>query len=121
MKEIVENNCSERDFHFFARKLQIKLHKHCKTVNCAYAYLYILLQSHAQVLLDRTGAPGNLWVLAQDYLSHIHNLSLNHQLKRKIPEQISRKEGGIPDISQILMFYWFEPVLYLDPASKFRF
>jgi hypothetical protein len=26
------------------------------------------LKSHAQVLLDRTGAPDNLWFLAQDYL-----------------------------------------------------
>jgi hypothetical protein len=29
--------------------------------------------------------------------------------------------GGAPDISHILMFYWFEPVLYLDPVSKFQF
>jgi hypothetical protein len=28
-------------------------------------------------------------------------------------------KGGTPDISRILMFYWFEPVLYLDPVSKF--
>jgi hypothetical protein len=28
---------------------------------------------------------------------------------------------GTPDISHILMFYWFEPVLYLDPVSKFQF
>ena len=27
--------------------------------------------------------------------------------------------GGTPDISHLLMFYWFEPVLYLDPVSKF--
>jgi hypothetical protein len=26
---------------------------------------------------------------------------------------------GTPDISHILIFYWFEPVLYLDPISKF--
>jgi hypothetical protein len=26
---------------------------------------------------------------------------------------------GTPDISQILMFYWFGPVLYLDLDSKF--
>jgi hypothetical protein len=26
-----------------------------------------------------------------------------------------------PEISQILMFYCFEPVLYLDPVSKFQF
>jgi hypothetical protein len=43
------------------------------------------LKSHAQVLLDRTGAPDNLWFLAQDYLSHVHNLSANRQLNWKIP------------------------------------
>jgi hypothetical protein len=29
--------------------------------------------------------------------------------------------GGISDISHNLMFYWFEPVFYLDPVSKFHF
>jgi hypothetical protein len=38
------------------------------------------LKSLAQVLLDRTGAPDNLWLLAQDYLSHVHNLNANLQL-----------------------------------------
>jgi hypothetical protein len=76
-------------------------------------------KSHAQVLFDRTGAPDNLWFPAQDYLAHVHNLSANRQLKWKIPEQLSR--GGTPDISHILMFYWFEPVLYLDPVSTFQF
>jgi hypothetical protein len=28
--------------------------------------------------------------------------------------------GRTPDISHILMFYWFESVLYLDPVSKFQ-
>jgi hypothetical protein len=75
------------------------------------------LKSHAQVLLDRTGASDNLWFLPQDYVAHVHNLSSNRQLNWKIPEQVSR--GGTPDISHILMFYWFESVLYLDPVSKF--
>jgi hypothetical protein len=48
----------------------------------------------------------------------------------EIPEQVSGrggkpgikgKERGTPDIFHTLMFYWFEPVLYLDPVSKFRF
>jgi hypothetical protein len=52
------------------------------------------LKSHAQVLLDRTGAQDNVWLLAQDYLSHVHNLSTNRQLKWKIPEQVSRGEGN---------------------------
>jgi hypothetical protein len=50
------------------------------------------LKSHTQVLLDRTGAPDNLWFLAQDYLAHVHNLSANRQINWKIPEQVSR--GG---------------------------
>jgi hypothetical protein len=79
------------------------------------------LKSHAQVLLDRTGAPDNLWFLAQDYLSHVHNLSANRQINWKIPEQVSSEGEGTPDISHILMFYWFEPVLHLDPVSKFQF
>jgi hypothetical protein len=75
------------------------------------------LKSHAQVLLDRKGAPDNLWFLSQDYLTHVHNRSANSQFKWKIPKQVS---GGTTDISHILMFYWFEPVLYLDPVSKFQ-
>ena len=70
-----------------------------------------------RVMLDGTGAPENLWFLSQDYLTHVHSLSSSRQLNWKIPEQVSR--GGTPDISHILMFYWFEPVLYLDPVSKF--
>jgi hypothetical protein len=46
------------------------------------------LKSHAQVLLDRTGAPDNLWFLAQDYVVHVHNLSANRQLNWKVPEQV---------------------------------
>jgi hypothetical protein len=81
------------------------------------------LKSNAQVLLDSTGAPDNLWLLAQDYLAHVHNQSANRQLNWKIPEQVSKGERrkGTPDISHIVMFYWFEPVLYLDPVSKFHF
>jgi hypothetical protein len=33
----------------------------------------------------------------------------------------NRYQRGTPDIFHILMFYWVEPVLYLDPVSKFHF
>jgi hypothetical protein len=56
----------------------------------------------------------------QDYLAHVHNLIANRQLNWKIPKQVSRRERRTPDISHILMFYWFEPVLYLDQVSKFQ-
>jgi hypothetical protein len=79
------------------------------------------LKPHAQVLLDRIGTPDNLCFLAHDYLAHVHNLSSNRQLNWKIPEQVSRGRNGMPDLSHLLMLYWFEPVLYLDPVSKFPF
>jgi hypothetical protein len=31
----------------------------------------------------------------------------------------SFKGARTPDISHILMIYWFEPVLYFDPVAKF--
>jgi hypothetical protein len=50
------------------------------------------LKSHAHILLlDRIGAPDNLWFLAQDYLAHVHNLSANRQLHLKITEQVSMR------------------------------
>jgi hypothetical protein len=74
------------------------------------------LKSHVQVLLNRTGAPDNLWFLAQDYLAHVHKQSADRYLNWKIPKQVSEGEGK----SHILMFYiyyWFKPVLYLDSVS----
>jgi hypothetical protein len=38
------------------------------------------LKSHAEVLLDRTGAPDSMWFLVQDSLVHIYNLSANRQI-----------------------------------------
>jgi hypothetical protein len=51
------------------------------------------LKSHAQVLLDRTGAPDNLCSLAHDYLEYVHNLSANHQRTWKILKQVSKGWG----------------------------
>jgi hypothetical protein len=75
------------------------------------------LKSFAQVLLDRTGAPDSMWFIAYDYLAHFHILSSNIQINWKITKQVS--EGVTPGIFHILMFYWFEPVLQLNPVSKF--
>jgi hypothetical protein len=48
-------------------------------------------KSHAQVLLDRTGAPDDLWFLAQDYLARVHNISANCQVNCKYQ---NRYQGG---------------------------
>ena len=75
------------------------------------------LKTHAQVLLDRTGAPSNLWFLAQQYLVDVFMVTSHPQLKWQTPLQVSR--GDTPDISHILVFQFFEPVLYLDPRVAF--
>jgi hypothetical protein len=52
---------------------------------------------------------------AQEYLVHEHNLCANRHVIWQIPQQVSNGEGGAtPDISHVLMFCWFELVLYLD-------
>jgi hypothetical protein len=48
------------------------------------------LKSHAQVLLDRAGAPDSMWFLAQNYLAHVHNLSANRQINWQIAQQLSK-------------------------------
>jgi hypothetical protein len=50
--------------------------------------------------------------------AHVHNVV---QIFNSTGKYQNRYQGGAPDISHILMFYWFESVLYLDPVSKFQF
>jgi hypothetical protein len=54
------------------------------------------LNSHAHVMLDRTGVPDSQWFLVQYYLAHIHNLSANRQLNWKITEQVSKGHQTFP-------------------------
>jgi hypothetical protein len=68
------------------------------------------LKSHSQVFLNSTGAPDNLCFQAQDF--KIVNSTGKYQ---------NRYQGGMyTDISHILMFYWFEGVLYFNPVSTFQ-
>jgi hypothetical protein len=39
---------------FYARKLQIKVYKHCTTVHCAYANHYVLLPDEVSIHDTRT-------------------------------------------------------------------
>jgi hypothetical protein len=41
------------------------------------------------------------------------------QTVKSIGKYQKKFQAGKPDISHTLMFYWFEPVLYLNPVSKF--
>jgi hypothetical protein len=81
--------------------------QNCIILGKTHSELYSVnyLKSHAQGLWDRTGAPDNLWFLAQDGLAHVHNLSANRQLNWKIPEQVSMegdtRHTPYPDVSLV--------------------
>jgi hypothetical protein len=56
------------DLDILRRKFQIKVHKHCKTVHCTYAYHYILLGSNysRQFAIFKDGCPEDWikWLMA---------------------------------------------------------
>lgn len=79
------------------------------------------LKDHSQVLLDRTGAPENLWLLACEYIADVHNVCADESLNHQIPREL--RHGGLQDISAFLEYRFYEPVFYLNsdvsfPSSK---
>jgi hypothetical protein len=58
-----------------------------------------------------------MWFLVQKYVANVLNVLANCQIDWEISEQVSK--GEEQGISHILIIYWFAPILYLDPVSKF--
>ena len=75
------------------------------------------LKAQTQVIMDRVGAPPELWYCCQKYLCEVHYHCAHSQNDWKSLEQVSR--GDTPDISHFLQFYWYKPVLYKDTDPKF--
>ena len=71
----------------------------------------------ANTLLDRTGAPSSLWLLALTYVCMIVNHTANASIGHAIPMQVLT--GVTPDISSLLQFDWYEPVYYKMEESHF--
>ena len=69
------------------------------------------IKSMVHVLLDHTGAPDVLWLLAAAYLAYVWNRTWHPQLNMT-PYQF--RHGVPPDISPLLQFTFFQKVLYLD-------
>jgi hypothetical protein len=66
---------SDLDLDFLARKFQIKVHKHCKTVPCAYSYHYILLKT-----LDGTVVFKTTDILSPNINSGLSNATPNERI-----------------------------------------
>ena len=75
------------------------------------------VKNHSQVLLDRTGAPENCWLLACEYIADVHNVCADESIGYHIPREV--RHGGLQDISAFLEYRFYEPVLYLDSDETF--
>ena len=71
----------------------------------------------ANTLLDRTGAPASLWLLALTHVCLILNHTANASIGNTIPMQVLT--GTTPDISSLLQFDFYEPVYYKAEESHF--
>jgi len=80
------------------------------------------LKKAVHTLLDRVGAPDPLWYLALLYLVYVWNHTWHSELNMT-PHRF--RHGVTPDISSMLQFNFYKPVLYYDheeswPSSKER-
>jgi len=80
------------------------------------------VKSTANVIMDRTGAPNYTWYLALKYVAKLLNHIASQKLNNKTPIEVAF--GVTPDISNLIQFYFYQPVFFLDtnkpsfPKSK---
>ena len=67
------------------------------------------------LLLDRTGAPPNLWLEALKYVCYLLNHTYNSSIDG-IP--LEKLNGRQVDISALLRFHWYQPVYYKNTSRK---
>jgi hypothetical protein len=70
---------------------------------------YQTVKRYTNVILDRTGAPPEAWLLCMQYVCHVLNLLVVDSI-RKPPLQALT--GQTQDISILLAFHFWEPVYY---------
>jgi hypothetical protein len=75
------------------------------------------LKEASKVIRKRTGAPKSVWLQAAQYLADIHNMTSDETLDWKTPR--SARQGTQTDISQLVQFQFWEPIVYLDTEEKF--
>ena len=67
-------------------------------------------------IMDRTGTPAKFWLLCLEYAVYV----LNHTCEVKDTKTPLEKAHGQPvDVSALMQFRWFEPVLYHAPDASF--
>ena len=68
-------------------------------------------------ILDHTGAPECLWYLCLQYSCYLLNRLSHTQLNNCTPYK--KAIGDTPDISALLQFHFYQPILYYDKTASF--
>ena len=68
------------------------------------------LKQYTNRVLDRSGAPANLWLLACEYVTLLLNLTACEAIGFVVPLQ--KLTGQTQDVSALLQFHFYEPVYY---------
>jgi hypothetical protein len=71
------------------------------------------LKKLSNQVLDRTGAPPNLWLLCVLFIVYLINHLSSESLGLSTPAATVQQ----PDISAILAFLWYEPIHYKSYSS----
>ena len=75
------------------------------------------LKSHAQTVMNISGAPPQMWAECLKWISAIHNLTANEALQNRTPYE--KRHGSTPDISAYILFTFWEKIYYLDTANTY--
>ena len=67
-------------------------------------------------MMNKSGAPADLWGYALKHAAHVINRLAKKSLGWRTPWE--RREGETPDISH-LRWPFYQMIMYLDPESKF--
>ena len=68
-------------------------------------------------ILDHTGAPECLWELCLQYSCYLLNRLSHAKLNDRTPYE--KAIGDTPDISALLQFHFYQPILYYDKTASF--
>jgi hypothetical protein len=75
------------------------------------------LKRMLNTILDRTGAPADMWLLCLLYITYLMNRLSVDSLGGKSP--IEAAFNQVPDVSPLLAFWWYQPVYYQAHDVKF--
>jgi hypothetical protein len=78
---------------------------------------YATIKRYVNVILDRTGAPPNLWFLCLKYVCYLLNRLATALLQHKTPEYVAF--GTVSDVSNLMHYHFYQPVYYKVPHFSF--